>query len=651
MSLTLYTRFDHPDFTVPRFDFSPDQPRDEHGRFGSGGVGLETNDKGQGSEAPSHWDHEADGPLYHITYAKHLSSIARDGLDPNRGGTDKGIGANAGLGEHSKKSVFVTEQSGINFWRGRLEDHANDRSDDPRKDKLTPVTLRINQSAEVHHDHLGTADANAAAMMVREKIAPQHIEFYAHGTWHPIADHAKLDHKSSYDEEGYLKQDHDNPLAPHFDAFCDVMTRFDYSEDQPRDDHGRFGSGGSGGVTGLAKDTGTGSERVGAKSMSELGKKLDALHGGFGASHDSSGKLIRDDWGVSTYDKEKFGSPERVAVLEHVKDIVATETGIPQRYPIEELRIDKMMGANGMMTAAHDEKIRGADDELHTVHMPGRITIDPDIHAKALEALTALGENKKPDQSQIGGLHTYIHEMCHAASPMQLASTTAPDGSLYPSGYRAHGAIIEEVTTEVMARGVMANILRETPERGPIASAHSQIMATRAGDKSSYQPAIDWTMKKIREAVAECAPHSAQLSEKSVYALPILRDATQAYRASAPPKPYTNDQAAAQFAMHIGHAAVKAHPDSELHAGEVAERVRLQLRQVSNGPDADILQRFDALTMSRFDAPQQSVWTVPRNDIAAAMAISNPSPDEMGVLLMLQDNPELLLQALAKRSP
>jgi hypothetical protein len=474
------------------------------------------------------------------------------------------------------------------------------------------------------------------------------------------------------------------PVAP---------PHLDYSPDQERDAHGRFGSGtlgiekGAGGRIADAAPKGDSTKEktywqkeddknaahhaalaklaaatppsppstapVGtADHLYALGEKLNALH---------EGKEHHDDWGVSTYKHEAFSTPERKEVLDTVKNIVEHHSGIAQKYPVDELRINQMMAAHGTFEARHEEAMLGRLASTvdraapPTEHMGGRITIDPEIHMQAIHALQMLGDNKIPDPNSIGGLHTYVHEMCHSTSPMQLE--TKQDvregkwvGVKEVSAYRGHGAIIEEVTTEVMARGVMAKILAETPGREGIVSAHSQIVEPRAAKASSYQPAINWTMAKIRTAVSDASPSGSGLTSKSVFASRILGDATHAYRSATPPAPFTKDQAAAHFAKCIGDAAVKAHPDGQLHAGEVAESVRLQFRQIENGPDADILQRFDAETMTRFDAVQ-SVWTVPRNDIAAAMAISNPSPDEMSVLLQLQDNPELLLQALAKRSP
>lgn len=468
---------------------------------------------------------------------------------------------------------------------------------------------------------------------------------------------------NAIDQEDWLRMM--RKPAEKTDAFylvADRMTRFDYSEDQARDDHGRFAGGGL-----HTESDGKGGDKPGGadavketpisfvhvhepKDLAALSTQLEAMHGGFGAEY-SAGKLLRDDIGSDTYDHELFSKPERMAVLAHVRNIVTEHTGIPQKYQPEELRIVPLNGANGMFSPPRELTFAsGTSGE----RLPSRITIDPRQHEHAIAALKALGNNEKPTHEQLSGLHTYVHEMCHTTSPMALGNAEDASGKPIESGYAAHGAVIEEVTTEVMARGVMSRLIAETPERGAISSPHAMIQENRGGARSSYQPAINWTLEKIRDAVsgATAAPNQKALGvegQQRGRASLILRDATQAYRALQPKSPFTRNQAAAAFAKCVGEAAAKIHHDAKLYPGEVAEAFRLQVMQIDGGPDADILRRFDAATMTRFDAAQ-SVWTVPRNDVDAAMAISNPSPDEMGVLLMLQDNPETLLQALANRS-
>ena len=344
------------------------------------------------------------------------------------------------------------------------------------------------------------------------------------------------------------------------------------------------------------------------------------------------------DAGIDPHDPHAFSTPERQAVLGNLRGIVEKATGIPQKWRVTELRIAPIVGAHGILTAEH----QSADPTLPPTDVPGRITIDTAVHFGAQGALNDLARGESPLESAIANLHTYVHEICHTTSPMRLRE----------GGYEGYGAVIEEVTTEVMARDVMVKILPDN-----IVSAHSQISQPRAGgSRGSYQSAIDWTVLAIRDGVGSATGHKGRKAvEAAALANPagaerhaelratrILKDATLSYRALTPAVPFTREKAAEHFAAAIGAAAVKHHPERELHAGEVSERVRIQLRQLDSGPDSDLLRRFDAAA---------SVWTLPRNDVAAARAFvlaRRPSPDEMSVLLMLQDNPSELLAELEK---
>lgn len=166
--------------------------------------------------------HEAEGrTTYHVTYHKHLPSIAQHGL---RAGSGQTMGHGAGLQKHSSKKTFTTSPEGVSFWHGRAEDHANDRSDDPHKTGHTPVVLRAHlpKGAKLTKDKPGSEDASAPAYHTKAHIPPEHVHVFHGGKWHPISDHEKLSAKDAYhvekDEDGkevhYSRPDHENPFHP-----------------------------------------------------------------------------------------------------------------------------------------------------------------------------------------------------------------------------------------------------------------------------------------------------------------------------------------------------------------------------------------------------------------------------------------------------
>ena len=153
---------------------------------------------------------------YHVTYYKDLGSIDEQGLNPGGGGT-MGRGGYSG---HSRGRLFMTEESGLFFWFGRMEEHASDLSDDPLEDGYVPVVLRFPEpDAEV--DEPGTQDATADSFYSEEGIESDAIEIWNGSSWASLSGWRGIDPSGSFDEDEFedevmhvFKDIDENPLFP-----------------------------------------------------------------------------------------------------------------------------------------------------------------------------------------------------------------------------------------------------------------------------------------------------------------------------------------------------------------------------------------------------------------------------------------------------
>jgi len=158
------------------------------------------------------------GEAYHVTYLRNLSSIAEDGLSPGGGGA-MGRGGYSG---HSQGRLFMTEESGLFFWFGRMEEHAQDMSDDPLEDGYVPVVLRFPEPEGTEEDEPGTQDARAVSRFSGDGVDADDIELWDGSAWIPVHDWESLDPSVSFDSEEdedgeelhYFKDVRDNPLFP-----------------------------------------------------------------------------------------------------------------------------------------------------------------------------------------------------------------------------------------------------------------------------------------------------------------------------------------------------------------------------------------------------------------------------------------------------
>lgn len=124
--------------------------------------------------------------LYHVTYAKNLPSIARQGLRPS---------APASLGgyapkEHVRNAVFLTVPGGLWFWYGDALETAitDDHEGDTR---FAPVVLRV-PHVDCPEDVFGTEEAGVPAYRCLAEISPNIIEVFDGERWIPLKQYQKI---------------------------------------------------------------------------------------------------------------------------------------------------------------------------------------------------------------------------------------------------------------------------------------------------------------------------------------------------------------------------------------------------------------------------------------------------------------------------
>lgn len=152
---------------------------------------------------------------YHITYHKDLGSIESSGLVPGGGGS-MGKGGYSG---HSQGRTFMTEEAGLLFWFGRMEEHATNDSDDPLGDGYVPVVLRFPEPEGLEDDEPGTSDARADSYYLEGSVPPDDMEIWDGSSWIALADWDSIDPEESFEldeddgEEWHVFKDQ-NPLYP-----------------------------------------------------------------------------------------------------------------------------------------------------------------------------------------------------------------------------------------------------------------------------------------------------------------------------------------------------------------------------------------------------------------------------------------------------
>jgi len=139
--------------------------------------------------------------LYHATMAGYLPGIAEAGLVPS-GGRGAGVGKGA-YGSWSAGKVFLSGPEDAFFWFGTVEQHAGAGSDNPRRDGMIPVLLRIkNLRRLLGEDTVAKAEMHSDSYFVRRRIPPAQIEVYNGQRW------VRVDRYSDDDEVLELVREH-----------------------------------------------------------------------------------------------------------------------------------------------------------------------------------------------------------------------------------------------------------------------------------------------------------------------------------------------------------------------------------------------------------------------------------------------------------
>ncbi len=155
---------------------------------------------------------------YHVTFLRYLPSIAQQGL--SHGGSG-GLGRGAHQ-EYSADKLFLTEGGGLYFWFTRMEEAAEDKSDNIYEDQLIPVVCRFTWPSQLEWDERGSEDSiHGDAFYTSNIISPDNIEIWNGSAWMPISDWQSIDPMIALDveedeEDGdmlyFFKQN--NPLMP-----------------------------------------------------------------------------------------------------------------------------------------------------------------------------------------------------------------------------------------------------------------------------------------------------------------------------------------------------------------------------------------------------------------------------------------------------
>jgi hypothetical protein len=114
-------------------------------------------------QADSFGHHETDDDyLYHVTSTEHVPSIKAHGLNPNKTPTV------SNYANHSKGKLFLTDRSGVSYWKSRIEDHLFHNSDNPRQ----VAVFRVHKShvKGLQRDEVGSSDSGRNAYYTETPI-------------------------------------------------------------------------------------------------------------------------------------------------------------------------------------------------------------------------------------------------------------------------------------------------------------------------------------------------------------------------------------------------------------------------------------------------------------------------------------------------
>ena len=128
--------------------------------------------------------------LYHVTFLKHVPSIARTGLSP---GHPRSIGDET-FDTHRKGAIFLTEGKGVPFWlltaeRWAEEWYGVDTGTLEREgveEGIVPVVLRVKDPPQCESDTIGSRGASYPAYRCEQSLTPQDLEIWDGQAWVPL---------------------------------------------------------------------------------------------------------------------------------------------------------------------------------------------------------------------------------------------------------------------------------------------------------------------------------------------------------------------------------------------------------------------------------------------------------------------------------
>lgn len=375
--------------------YSPDQPRDSHGRFGEG-------------EAPTRYETDPTKPgwhkVLHTSSVEGIRSIEEHGFDPMRG---QGLGGNFGMGGY-----FNFETPGGIEGQKHASDHMRGKE---RSAAQLEMAVDYEHPLAISSTEFGNGSFGGPAYIDLADKAGFHKEWKdweKHGDWREPAAEAitRMVQDRGYDAIVWTDPNNrfpeewgdqvvvfrpqqvrvidptmrnvkgpqtgavDAPARPLRlmtvpDFFAQFTARRAYSPDQPRDDHGRFGEGSS-----TIKDWAKGHPRgtlYRAMSKTDLARVR--------ASGTLTGSRAGEVW-VSNVAKDEYLSKDEVLVAIKPERGDVTGAGAPGDLKLREVPASRIIDVYDPLTAERRARTNAAmqgaafNEEDHPRDEHGRFT-------------------------------------------------------------------------------------------------------------------------------------------------------------------------------------------------------------------------------------------------------------------------------------
>ncbi len=583
-----------------RFDYSEDQERDAHGRFAGGGLGLE---KGVGGGDAI--KEEASGR------GKDLATA------------EKALADKADRWEEMYAAVreMRTDPALMQLHEDRRQAVDDLQRTTAEYDKLGP-------GAENHHARFEGMQAMAEAREIIEK-ADKAIEAspYMTAMKFVAAPSAALTTPGAVKlqalpervrdlikheaERQSLKDDIEKlkgPTGPHAKGIAEDKAAKVSAEDAAFktklvDPGGHYAGDGEARTTQFgARDPSTGWMGKNPEVVASLTEKLDKEFHPNAIPQTGFLNEEKPDMGIVT-------SSPRIAINTGVQQIIAeTQGGLAPKWDVTGLCVAHVgFGASAAFAPT-----------------TGTVTLNHQTAQEAREMLVQLKEHpdKMPHDVTVNAFKAIVHENIHATSPMDFKH------------YKGSGAALEEVTTEILARDTMHQMI---PESASMPGLTMPFTKEQGNGQGSYQSTIYTTYKTTQDALGRQGvkvdmPTTAK----------IVREASLAYRLRKPTEPFTADKAVEAFARDVSIRAGLSDADYEKHQAFVSDFPEGFHTAFGGGPTHNV---------DRLDVAVRTVWDLERNDTSGALALVRAgglTSSDVRTIVMLHDDQEKIIAALRK---